>query len=215
MIRPLLLTGVLATAVSCVEIQAERTELVFGGPTSRTIASNEVYPVSMQVAPRGYIVNVLREVFSIQENSSLDNKLINEIYKKVEFGGGCDVYEASETAFNVIEYPNEACGSIATDQVATSNPMRFSITSKACEDILADSATLTKVRNKIFASSSWGSPSDYQAIEKMWKLFYPIDPINDAITKSLEDVGYATSNNTDAWKTMIFTVCSSPGWQVL
>ena len=217
MIRALLLSSLFFSTIACIEIQTERSELVFKGKTSRSIAAESVYPVSMQVAPRGYIVDVFRDVFEIQEDSTLDKMLITNIYKKVEFGGGCDVYEASNLdAYNQIEFPNESCGSINSTQVATSNPMRFSITSKVCEDILSDSVARESIRKKIFPSTSqWGNPSDMAAIKRMWNLFYPIDKINAATSKALEVVGYSTNNEEEAWKAMIFTVCSSPAWQVL
>lgn len=204
---------------SCVPIaETKKSSLDFRAPSS--IVENAAlkdYNNEIQMASRSYVESVLLQVFDA-EGTSAATYIQSDIYQKIEFGGACDQYSASDTGMPnsaTFEFVRERCiNSIGVVQPSNNNPMRYSLTTKVCEKLVLDAPRLISVRNKIFADQKWGEPTDEKVLVA-WRLFHQATDADSNIVSALKDIKKVTSNNDDAWKIIVLTLCMSPEWQAL
>lgn len=210
--RALLIIAIMVMS-SCVPEQ--KTDLVFSshGANSGLVGSNEKYSVSLQISERGYVSDTLKKVFNVASGTAADLWIDTNVYNKVDFGGGCDFYAESEISSTQPEFPSESCGIFGTVQPATNNSMRFSYTNKTCEYLTNQENYMNEVKTKITGTGAWKSP-DEASVKKAWSLFYPADNINKEVSEALINLKSVANSDAEAWKLILFTVCSSPGWQV-
>lgn len=188
---------------------------VGGGNTNRIPQSME-YRQNMQFGDRYYVTNVILDVFSIPERSPLGNYVKSLLQYKIEFGGACDPYSISDLGYSDYEFQDERCwGGIGIVQASISSPMRYSLTIKACEYLVnrKDDANIN-IRNKIYPEGVWKEPTAPD-VQKLWNLFYTLDPIDKPTVEALLNIKTATTSHKEAWDAIIVAVCSSPAWQVL
>lgn len=175
------------------------------------------YNSEIQMANRSYVESVLLQVFDA-EGTPAATYIQSEIYQRIEFGGACDQYSASDIGVSTsatTEFARERCtNSIGVVQPANNNPMRYSLTTKVCERLIADSSRLNIVRNKLFSTQKWGDVTDDKVLVA-WHLFHQASDANSDVINSLKNMRKVTSNNDDAWKVIILTLCISPEWQAL
>ncbi len=204
----------LAFLTSC--IPSQKTDLVFSSAAvvSGVLNIHSKYTVNLQMTERRYVYDTLVKVFNIESNSTTDNWITTNIYRRSEFGGGCDSYAESDLSASTVEFPMETCSGVSRTQLATNNPMRFAFTMKACEYITNQTIHMDQVRPKILGTSGWEAPSD-NAVRKAWALFYPAEPIDASIVESLKNIQSVAGSPAEAWKFIVHTICSSAGWQAL
>ena len=172
------------------------------------------YTAELQVADRSYVESVLLQVFDAAGTSAA-TYIQSEIYQKIEFGGACDYYASSDTNATTVEFPRENCvNGISVVQPATNNPMRYSLTTKVCERLVADSARMNSVRNKLFSNKQWAPPTD-DSIGKAWSLFFPAESIDPRVLGDFKHLAQVSGGTESAWKNIILTLCISPEWQAL
>jgi len=191
-----------------------KTELEFSASSiADSIGLNSKYLLVLQVPDREYTTTVIKKVFNIQNGSASETWINTNIYTRTEFGGGCDRQAESDLGSGTIEFPSESCGNTLDSViVSTSNPMRFGLTMKTCEYVTNQAANMNEVKTKIFGSQAWATPTS-ETIEKAWALFYPADQIAAETSTALKDINKAAKDPAEAWKLILFTLCSSPGWQ--
>lgn len=197
---------------SCVPMKGE---LSFRAPSEvKEKAELKAYTSELQMASRSYIESVLLQVFDAQ-GTAMATEIENVIYKKIEFGGACDQYEASDKGSATLEYPRAQCvNAIGVVQKSTNNPMRYSLTTKVCEKMVGDTARMDAVRNKIFADKKWAKPND-ESVENAWELFYPTTKIDAQLRNNFINMRKIASTDQEAWKYIMLTLCISPEWQTL
>lgn len=191
----------------------ESTELNWRAPNAVEEAREKGnYTFELQMADRSYVESVLLQVFEAS-NTPAAAYIQSDIYQKVEFGGACDQYAASDLGANTIEFPRQQCFSgIGVVQSANNNPMRYSLTTKVCEKLVNDSARMSVVRDKIWPDKKWNTP-DNASVQRAWALFFPIQSANEIVVSELLNIAKVSSGDEDAWKNIILTLCISPEWQ--
>lgn len=193
----------------------ELTELNWRAPNSVVEQQAKLeYASEIQMGDRAFVESVLLQVFDAQGTAAA-TYIRTDIYERPVFGGPCDPYSESDSSSSAAEFNNEKCvNQMDVIQPATSNPMRFSYTTKVCERLVADTARMASVRAKIFANNVWAAP-DSASVTKLWNLFFNATPIDASVVDALLEISKASSGPDNAWKNIVFTVCSSPEWQVL
>jgi len=209
----------------------QTTELKFNDQQA-AVASGRVpasavedYSLELPITKRHFVASVFTQVFAIPEGSNDADSLGIEIFFKKEFGGACDPYGVSEITVNGVltnEFIQARCGSgISADLKATSNPMRYAWTTKACENnITVRPARFAAAMNQIFSGWTPGSsqaqfrPSDV-SVKKAYGLFFQgRDPDPEEVA-ALIQVGAAAANNDESWKLILISLCINPEWQSL
>lgn len=182
------------------------------------VSTSEDYITSEQrLGDRYYIESVFREVFgpSYDTSSFVRN---NIVVRQSVFGGPCDVYEASKKGENTtaMEFPNFGCfdANWNTDVIVGSTSLREGWRIRACEQIVSSNSTaVTYALNKAGVSTSSGVQVTYEAVNSMFKLFYPIEELTDTAYQEIK--AYDVSmGRTDFWKSVLVIFCITPEWQV-
>lgn len=172
------------------------------------------YSYDQQMSDRSYVESVLLQVFDAKGTSAA-SYIQTEIFQKIEFGGACDKYEPSDLGATTIEFTREQCFSgIGVVQGSNNNPMRYSLTTKVCERLVADKDRMAAVRKKIYVDNKWAKPNS-SSIQKAWALFFPVDRADPAVVDALIKLASVSSGDEAAWKNIILTMCISPEWQAL
>jgi len=219
MFKKMSLLLVAMSLASCVPIaETNKSALDFRAPSSIVEgAALKDYNSEIQMANRSYVESVLLQVFN-SEGKTAATYIQSDIYQKIEFGGACDQYAASDIGVSnstTVEFVRERCvNSIGVVQPSNNNPMRYSLTTKVCEKLVLETARLNSVRNKIFADQKWGEPTDEKVL-LAWRLFHQVTDADKDVLSALKDIKKVTSNNDDAWKIIVLTLCISPEWQTL
>ncbi|MBC7458479.1 MAG: hypothetical protein H7235_09385 [Bdellovibrionaceae bacterium] len=190
-----------------------KTELEFSSSSlADSLGMNAKYMLKLQVTDREFTTSVIKKAFNINSGSTSETWINRDVNTRSEFGGGCDPYRESDLGANIIEFPSESCGRIVPVVTATNNPMRYGLTMKTCEFVTNQPENMNEIKLKLFGTQAWAAP-DAVTIEKAWGLFYPADKINEETNAALKDIGIAAKDSAEAWKLILFTLCSSPGWQ--
>lgn len=219
MFKKMNLLLIVLSLASCVPIkETAKSKLDFRAPSSiAESAALKDYNSEIQMASRSYIESVLLQVFDA-EGTTAATYIQSDIYQKVEFGGACDQYAASDIGVPssaTVEFVRERCvNNIGVVQPSNNNPMRYSLTTKVCEKLVLEPARLNSVRNKIFADQKWGDPTDEKVL-KAWRLFHQVTDADSDVLSALKDIRKVTPNNDEAWKIIVLTLCMSPEWQAL
>ena len=172
------------------------------------------YSYEQQMSDRSYVESVLLQVFDAKGTSAA-SYIETEIFRKVEFGGACDVYEPSDLGTATIEFSREQCyNGIGVVQGSNNNPMRYSLTTKVCERLVIDKDRMGAVRKKIFSDNKWNRPTS-ASIQKAWALFFPIHPADPMVVDGLLEVANVSAGNENAWQNIMLTLCISPEWQAI
>ena len=202
--------------VSCQITGQEVGQLNFRAPNAvEDKAAQEDYAVELQIGDRSYVESVLLQVFDAK-GTSAESYILSDIYSRVEFGGACDIYSSADNGTTTSrEFPKENCYTgVGIVQPSNSNPMRFSLTTNVCERLVADSARMAVIRNKIFTDKQWRKPDDV-SVNKAWGLFFPTYSADSSIVRELKELGELSGSDENAWKHIVLTMCISPAWQVL
>lgn len=218
MFKKINLLFIAMSLVSCVPFAKKaNSKLDFRTPSSivEKVSLTE-YNSDVQMGSRSYIESVLLQVFDAENNKDMASYIQSNIFERIEFGGACDKYSASDEGVSTkVEFERERCkNSIGVVQPSNNNPMRYSLTTKACEKLVGDANSLNAVRNKIFSDKKWGNPTN-EKILLAWHLFNQASDTDTDVISALKDIEKVTSSNDEAWKIIILTLCISPEWQVL
>ena len=219
--------GLMVSTSACFQ----STELKFNDQNA-AVASGRIpasvaedYSLELPIGNRHYVFSVLSQVFAIPEVSGDADALRTDIFFKKEFGGGCDLYGVSEITVNgtvTSEFASSRCiQGITSDLKATSNPMRYAWTAKTCESLIVSKPTrYAAAMNQILTGWSVGSsqvqhrPSP-DTVKKAYGLFFQgRDPDADEVAALLQ-LGATASNNDDAWRLILISLCVNPEWQSL
>ena len=172
------------------------------------------YSSEIQMANRSYIESVLLQVFDAQGTAAAAY-IQTDIFQKIEFGGSCDMYSSSDMGNTKVQFPREQCfNNIGIVQPPNNNPMRYSLSTKVCEKLVADTDRMSAVRKKIYADQKWAAPTDDKVLIA-WRLFHQSTDIDADGLSALKDLKNVTTNNDETWKLIILTLCLSPEWQAL
>lgn len=185
----------------------------------------EDYTLVLPISKRHYVASVFSQVFAIQEISTDGDNLRTEIFFKKEFGGSCDPYGRSEVIVNgatTDEFIQARCGSgITADLLATTNPMRYAWTTKACENnIVGRPARFAAAMNQVLTGWSPGSVQvqhkpNAENVKKAYGLFFQSREPDEDVVSALIQLGATASNNDEAWKLILISLCVNPEWQSL
>jgi hypothetical protein len=209
----------------------QNTELQFNDSNAAKAAGRipasavEDYSLELPITKRHYVVSVFHQVFAVPVPSTDADDLTAGIYQKKEFGGSCDPYGVSEITVNgtlVREFLDARCGlGITADLKATSNPMRYAWTAKACENMIVNKpARFAGAMSQILTGWSAGSslvehrPSA-ESVKRAYGLFFRGREPDSADVDALLQVGQSAGTNDDAWRLILITLCVNPEWQSL
>ncbi len=209
----------------------QTTELKFNDQKA-AVASGRVpssivedYTLDLPITKRQYVASVFSQVFSIQDISADGDSLRTEIYFKKEFGGSCDPYGVSEIIVNgttTQEFIHYRCGSgITADSRATSNPMRYAWTAKACENnIVSRPARFAAAMNQVLTGWTPGSTQPQhrpglENVKKAYGLFFQGREPDSEEVAALLQLGSTAQSNDESWKLILISLCINPEWQSL
>ena len=163
-------------------------------PAPVTDSSMKDYASEVQMATRSYVESVLLQVFDA-EGTPAANYIQTDILQKVEFGGSCDLYASGDKGNTTVQFPREQCfNSIGIVQPPNNNPMRYSLSTKVCEKLVADKDRLSAVRKKIYENQVWGMPTD-DKVQIAWRLFHQSTDIDANGINALKDLKNVSSSN--------------------
>lgn len=208
------------------------SELKFNDHTARSIASAKLmdteYPVESQIGDRRVIRTTMEEVFRVSANDPDYSEFVSIIYQG-DYGGSCDLYEASEILDSASggvkrEFSGKECNNDITPVLpALSNPMRFALTTRLCERLIGGTATLriTRLMEQVFpgwnanqAEQSIHAPSP-ESIKKAYRIFYRLEEPSGEVIQALMGVAERKPTQLGKWRSVMITLCMSPEWQQL
>jgi hypothetical protein len=186
------------------------------------------YAVEAQIGDRRLVYSALADIFQASP-SDADHPTFAQFLYEGDFGGACDLYEASEvpdpgTGAAMREFPSRACNSeISSVMPALSNPMRFAITARRCEALIGGTSTLrvSRLLSQVFPdwSLAQAEQSNYapnpDSIKRAYRIFYRLDEPSDEVVQALMEVASHKSTQLGKWRSVLITLCVSPEWQQL
>ncbi len=187
----------------------EMSEIADGG-TSSSQGSDSTLPLS----GRRFVQTRLDDIFGPTVVAATSGLIANSIGS---FGGPCDKYKKD---FN--GGPNYGdCKAIAESQaslIGPAAPSRQSLIIRACEMIAQnDSAIKMAVTNAIGSDMTSRLPTQGE-IQSLYELFYTGKIASTEALKSYNSVSLAVQQKAypalDSWRFVLFTMCSSPDWQI-
>jgi hypothetical protein len=208
------------------------SDLKFNDHVARSIASEKLidsdYPVESQIGDRRLIRSTLEDLFRVTA-SDPDVSEFASIWYQGDFGGSCDLYEASETFDSATgtlkrEFPGRECNSDITPVLpALSNPMRFALTTRRCERLIGGASTLriTRLMEQVFSGWSAGQAEQAafaptpDAIRKAYRIFYRLEQPSEEVIQALVGVAEKRPTQLGKWRSIMITLCMSPEWQQL
>lgn len=191
-------------------------ELHFDDSAARSIATAYLdYDVSPYSVDRSYVESVFDQVFGTSGNT---DGVENSIYQNTVFGGACDRYAASDNGGASYEFPRQQCYT-GIDAVlpANSNPMRYSFTTRICENLVNGTNTFNSAMKKVLNVSSLPgtlpAPTD-ATIARAYQLFFQAEVPPADVISALSALTQNSSSTKESWQRILTTVCVSPEWQV-
>lgn len=172
------------------------------------------YGLEILMGDRRYVESVLRDVFGISSDSVAPGTTIRDnIFRKAEFGGACDVYAPVYLDDTNVEIISETCFSGLTDNnKANSNASRQALVTKTCHTLVANSTAINNVFVKIFGSTTAGVVDDAK-LALAYQLFYPDDVLSTDVKTALVTLANTQTSNTEKWRMIVLGLCVSPEWQ--
>lgn len=167
---------------------------------------------NMILGERMFVGQLLEGLFSAN-----GNVVLNQIYRQMDFfQGGCDTYEAARNSSNALDFNNEACSGTQkiSDQIGISSTVREGRRLQACHQGIYNDARLNNAITKLGGTNLNTRPSRDNVLAAL-KYFYPntnfgTDTINLIMQKVSEE-----TNARNAWRAVLFPICTSPQWQIL
>lgn len=201
--------------VSCVPSEQEQALVFMAGKPNNVESIEESYPLQLRMADRTYVESVLNQAFDISKETPTALLVEQHTLQRFEFGGSCDLYEASEYEKGKIEFPREQCYvGLGSSTPATSNPMRYSWTIKICEQLVKDIIRFNAIMKKIFPDGANLTPTS-QSIEKAYGIFFLEEKPDENSLKALLELSNTVEDVNEKWRLIMLTLCISPEWQVL
>ena len=150
------------------------------------------------------------------------------------WGGPCDPYANSHPVPHagrnggldmVIETPNaRGCSDKVFSQssmLPSGSTSRLAWTIRACDRIVSSDAAIrfAATQSGYPANSSLNTPPSEQSIRSVFDIFHPGIALSTASFGALKGVVDEANrqfpNTPEAWRFLMLTLCSSPGWQML
>jgi hypothetical protein len=96
---------------------------------------------------------------------------------------------------------------------------RFAWTIRACDRIVSSDPAVQAAATQAGLTGSINTPPTDALIKSTYALFYAGVPITDDSFNGLKAVvtqaASSYPNSPEAWRFLLLTICSSPGWQIL
>lgn len=194
---------------SCIQMTGP-TDLKFSSSAIRTPASLE-YQSELQMSDRQYVESVLLSAFDAR-GSAEAGPIQQHVYEKVEFGGGCDKYEASELNGNYEFYREYCWTGMKSNSVPSSIPSRYSYTMKICEYLVNSPNRQQAFLAKYLGSATASAPTRANIVKAYGAYYIEVVPSAEIVDALMS---LSQSDAYESWKQINLAICSSPGWQVL
>jgi hypothetical protein len=150
----------------------------------------------------------------------------------VSWGGPCDPYANSllmptkqtdgSVQRVVASVSPRGCTDSSFSQSAIlpgASTTRLAWTIRACDRIVSSDPAVLYAATQAGLTGSITVPPTTALIQSTYNIFYPGVPITAAVQTGLQGVvNQAVSlypNTNEAWRYLLLTLCSSPGWQIL
>ena len=174
------------------------------------------YGLEILMGDRRYVDSVLRDVFGITSDSVAPGTTIaDNIFRKAEFGGACDVYAPVYLNGTKVEFGPETCFSGLTENnKANTNASRQALVTKTCHTLVSNSTAINNVFLKIFGSTTAQGVDDAK-LALAYQLFYPDDVLSTDVKTALVALANTQGSNTEKWRMIVLGLCVSPEWQTL
>ncbi|WP_413290526.1 hypothetical protein [Bdellovibrio sp. HCB337] len=168
----------------------------------------------MQIANRGYVAHLVREVFTSATYPvpALENIILQWVEKRdAQFGLGCDPYST---------HSGRDCGgdiSAANLPYTTDdNTVRQSYRIQLCDNILGYDNSVNAALEKIQVNSL---APNADGIRQIYELFYRGDGAPQEVVDALVIMDRSLAENGEStihrWRAVMLQICTSPGWQLL
>jgi hypothetical protein len=183
----------------------------------------ETFGQSLQLADRSYVESALKDVFEVTPEIPEAKQLEDLIYYEGTFGGGCDLYGASELVSGATaqaEFKRAFCGTKLTEsQPVTSSPQRMAQTVKACDALIYGANTFPRVMAKIIPGWTAGRAANRPSLARLriaYALFDRTGTLSDALGSKLIELSDSVSDGDEAWRWVLKAFCEAPdflqGW---
>lgn len=167
---------------------------------------------------------------AVTVQSLIQNDVLSQA---VTWGGACDSYATAYAiptqvsgSVKLLEAPvaDRGCSNPGLSQASMmpgASTSRFAWTIRVCDKI---SESDTAIRNAATqagypAGSSLNNPPSDQMIAAMYDIFHPGVPMAANIQQALKNVVSTANSNypnsPEAWRFLVYVLCSSPSWQIL
>jgi hypothetical protein len=195
-----------------------RTNLFFKEPEALVQSDKpENFGQSLQLGDRSYVESAMKDVFEVTPEIPEAKQLEDLIYYDGSFGGGCDLYGASEVAAGATveaEFKRASCGSgLSESQSVHSSAQRMAQAVKACDVLIHGANTFPRVMTKIIPGWAPGKPANRPTPERLmvaYALFDRTGSLPDAVTEKLMDLANSVSDADESWRWVLKAYCESP-----
>jgi hypothetical protein len=211
--------AILWSGLTACSLGDKSTSLVFQSAT-RSIASTSTalnssdYSLTLNMGGRRLAESTLAMIFGTT-GTDLESTLTQNVLLQSQFGGGCDLYAASEIN-GQIEFPRDVCinGAQSVVNLSNSNPMRYATVAKMCDTLVQTSTSFNYAISKIYSGAAIAAPST-SAVTTAYQLFFPSETPDPTLVTSLVGLTSVSTSSSDAWKLVLDALCTSPEWQAL
>ncbi len=195
-----------------------RTSLFFKEPEFVIQSEKlETFGQSLQLGDRSYVESAMKDVFEVTPEIPEAKQLEDLIYNDGTFGGGCDLYGASEVVIGTTaqaEFKRAFCGTKLTEsQPVISSAQRMAQTVKACDVLIYGANTFPRVMAKIIPGWTAGRAENRPTPDRMksaYALFDRTGSLPDPVIEKLMDLSNSVSDADEAWRWVLKAYCESP-----
>jgi hypothetical protein len=171
----------------------------------------------LSMGNREYVTSALKQIFTPSGNeTSLDSILSLEVRGQLGiFGGACNLYSSAgltDCGLQTIGQTDTLDINAAFTQ--SSSTLREARRLRACDQIVDRGDALSAALAKIPGATTLAVPTDAQ-IDGAYELFYMGQRVSSEVHSALAAIAANADDGVEAWQLIFYTLCTSPGWQVL
>jgi hypothetical protein len=189
-------------------VSCGRGSLRFDDSNDYSSSGIAVQPESrLRMGSRFYVASTLNEIFGTSAETVTSSLVMPNIN---QFGGPCDPY---------IENDCTEQSQSQAPQIPVTTSARAALTIRACERIVSADLAITTAIETVLGSLpavlSWPTPENTISL---FQLFYsdriPAVEVQAALSGIVQAAQAQSLPPIEAWRFLLFTLCSSPDWQI-
>lgn len=187
-----------------------------GGPGVVTDSDSK-----LRMATRAYVASTLREVFGAASHSSVEKAIEELVVRQLApfAGGPCDRYGEDCPLMNNGSGRVDPAGESQSSVIPAPTTARFALMIRVCERITSeDKAIFFAASQAMGGAVANHLPMPLEGdVTAAFDLFHTGEVPPKAVTNellSLAKLAYQQGGTLEAWRFLLLTLCTSPGWQI-